>query len=131
MRILILLAILLAFPVLEVVLLVQLAGRYGWWVLGYVLLAALAGWSLIVGERIGAFARMAMALRDGHHPALALLASARTMVAGLLLILPGVVSDIVALLLLLLPISLLRRRLAREQVVVEDHVIEGEWRRDD
>lgn len=130
MRILILLAILLAFPVVEVVLLVKLAGLYGWWVLGYLLMAVLAGWSLIVGERVGAFARMALALRDGQHPALALLASARNMVAGLLLIVPGVASDVLAVLLLLLPISLLRGRLQRVRAS-EDHVIEGEWRRDD
>ena len=130
MRILILFAILLAFPVLEVVLLVKLASVYGWWLLGYLLLAALAGWSLIVGERIGAFARMALALRDGQHPALALLASARNLVAGLLLIFPGVMSDVVALLLLLLPMSWLRRRLGEAQRA-DDHVIEGEWRRDD
>lgn len=130
MRILILLAILLAFPALEIMLLVELGSRFGWWLLGYLLLAALGGWTLMVGERVGAFARMAMALRDGEHPGFALLASARNMVAGLLLLLPGVLSDGVALLLLLVPMSFFRRRLGVTETA-KDNVIEGEWRRDD
>lgn len=130
MRILILLAILLAFPALEIMLLVELGSRFGWWLLGYLLLAALGGWTLMVGERVGAFARMAMALRDGEHPGFALLASARNMVAGLLLLLPGVLSDGVALLLLLVPMSFFRRRLGVAETA-KDNVIEGEWRRDD
>lgn len=131
MRILILLFILLAFPALEVMLLVELAGHVGWWLLGYLLSAALCGWALILGERVSVFERVAGAMQNGEHPGFALLASARNMVAGGLLILPGVLSDVLALLLLLIPMAFFRRRAGKEDVAANDNVIEGEWRRDD
>ena len=100
MRTLILL-ILLAFPVVEVVLLFDLAARYGWWLLLYLAVSATFGAMLIMEERMVVFARLIQALQEGGHPLLALLGSARKMIAGLLFILPGVLSDIAALLLLL------------------------------
>lgn len=125
MRMLFILLILLAFPVLEVVLLFELAARYGWWLLGYLLLSAVCGWLLIMEERIVVFGRLIQTLQEGRHPILALLASAKKMIAGILLILPGVMSDVLALLLLLVPIPAPRKR------VVEDDAIEGQWRRED
>lgn len=122
------LMILLAFPVLELVLLAKLASLYGWWVLVYVLFSALLGWLLIKGERLIVFARIFQAMSKGEQPWIALLSSARMLVVGMLLIFPGVVSDILALLLLLLPVSLLRRRPIGNQ---EGNIIETEWRRED
>jgi len=128
MRLLLLVVILLAFPVMELVLLVKLAGIYGgWWVLGYVVFSAMIGWLLIKGERLVVFARMAQTLRSGEHPLIALLTSAKTIVAGILLIFPGVISDVLALLLLMFPLSLLRRPRTTKDI----EVIEAEWRRED
>ena len=128
MRLLLLLVILLAFPVMELVLLVQLAGTYGgWWVLGYVVFSAMMGWLLIKGERLVVFARMAHTLRSGEHPLFALLTSAKTMVAGVLLIFPGVISDVLALLLLIFPVSLLRRPRTAKNI----EIIEAEWHREE
>ena len=42
-----LLLILLAFPVIEIWLLIELAGRYGVWVLVYLVVVAVLGWRLI------------------------------------------------------------------------------------
>lgn len=129
MRMLVVLLILLAFPALEVVLLVELAGRYGWWLLAYLVFAALCGWLLIMDERLVVFGRMVQTLQQGRHPVLALLTSAKKMVAGVLLIVPGVLSDVLALLLLLVPVPFFRRRLERDAAA--DDVIEGQWRRED
>jgi UPF0716 protein FxsA len=126
MRLLVLLTILLAFPILELVLLFELGARYGWWLLGYLLSAAVCGWLLILDERIMVFGRMVQTLQQGRHPLLALLSSAKKLVAGILLIIPGVISDVIALLLLLLPLPA-----PRQQPAANDDVIEGEWRRED
>ena len=126
MPLLLLLLILLAFPVLEVVLLVQLAERYGWWLLAYLLLSAALGWRLIQDERRGAFLSMAAALSQGQHPIRSLLNSAKNFVVGILLILPGVLSDLIAVLILLLPTPRMG-----PTAPPDDHVVEGEWRRED
>lgn len=125
MRLLILMMILLAFPALEIALLFELAEDYGWWVLLYLLLAAGCGWLLIMGERVVIWGRMVQTLEQGRHPVLSLLTSAKTMVAGGLLIFPGVITDVMAVLLLLIPSPAVKGRASR------DDVIEGEWRRED
>lgn len=125
MRMLLILLILLAFPVLEVMVLFELASRYGWWVLGYLLISAAFGAALIMEERIVVFARLIQTLQEGRHPVLALLTSAKKMIAGILLILPGVLSDVAALLLLILPLASSRKP------PMDDGVIEGQWRRED
>ncbi|HEX7466406.1 MAG TPA: FxsA family protein [Usitatibacter sp.] len=100
---LLLLVILLGFPVLELVVLVRLGESFGWWILAWVVLAACAGMALIKEARFAMVARLASGLARGEFSIVALTDSARTVVAGLLLIYPGVVSDLIAITLLLLP----------------------------
>ena len=125
MRLLIILAILLAFPLFEIYLLVRLAAIYGWWLGLYLLFAAIAGWTMIQEERLAVFGRLFQIAQSGQHPVIALLTSARKILAGLLLIFPGVASDVLAVLLLLIPMPSGRRQQR------DDGVIEGEWRRED
>jgi len=125
MRLLLLLLILLAFPVAEVVLMVQLATRFGWGLLAYLVFAAVCGWMLIQDERWVALGRMAETLRGGDHPVRALLTSAKKVVAGILLIVPGVMSDVLAVVILLIPAP----RMTSSKL--DDSVIEGEWRREE
>jgi UPF0716 protein FxsA len=47
------------------------------------------------------------------------------MLAGVLFIIPGVISDVIAILILLIPMP------TRRAPVPPDDVIEGEWRRED
>lgn len=124
---LVLAAILLGFPLLEAVVLVRLSETMGWWVLAWVVLAACAGMALIKEARFALVARLAAGFAQGSFSIAALTDSARTVIAGLLLIFPGVVSDLIALTLLLLP---------SPRVVSEHHerpargtLIEGEFRR--
>src|SRR3982750_2788757 len=100
---LILFAILLGFPLLEAVVLVRLSETMGWWVLAWMILAAVAGMALIKEARLSLVARLAAGFTQGSFSILALTDSARTVLAGILLIFPGVVSDLIALTLLLLP----------------------------
>lgn len=126
MYLLLLLLILLAFPALELVLLFKLAALIGGWLALYLLVSAVLGFLLIQDERVVVFGRLVQAMQQGRHPLLALFASARKMIAGLLLIFPGIVSDVLALL-LIIPLPSFRQPMPWE----EDGVIEGEWRRED
>lgn len=123
---LVLLMMLLGFPLLEIVVLARLAEAGGWWVLAWVVLAAAAGFVLLKEARFALLARLGAALAAGQFPIAALIDSARTVLAGLLLILPGVISDGIAFALLLLP------RPAPAEVAVRHpgSVIEGRFRRE-
>lgn len=119
---------LLGFPLLEAVVLVRLSESLGWWVLAWVVLAACAGVALIKEARFALVARLAAGFAQGRFAIAALTDSARTVLAGIFLIFPGVVSDLIALTLLLLP---------GPRVVMESgsrraalgNLIEGEFRR--
>ena len=125
---LLLLAILLGFPLLEAVVLVRLSETLGWWILAWVVLAACAGMALIKEARFAMLARLGAGLARGEFSIVALTDSARTVVAGILLIFPGVVSDLIALTLLLLPgPRFVSDSAARREA--EGSLIEGEFRR--
>ena len=125
---LLLMAILLGFPLLEAVVMVRLAETLGWWILAWVVLAACAGMALIKEARFAMLARLAAGLAKGEFSIVALTDSARTVVAGLFLIFPGVVSDLIALTLLLLPGPRLASDSASRRAA-EGSLIEGEFRR--
>ncbi|MBC7756680.1 MAG: FxsA family protein [Bdellovibrio sp.] len=97
--------ILLAFPFAEIFLLVELAHRYGWWLLLYLVVIGLLGLQLIKGEKLLLSAKMMQNVTSGGNPIKTMLGSARNMVAGVLLIIPGVLSDVFAVILLLIPIQ--------------------------
>lgn len=127
-RFLFIFLILLVFPALEIWLLIQLSGRFGWYVLLYLLLAVFAGVNLIVSERGQFPLRMASAMLHGGSPFQAFWQTGRVLLAGILLIFPGVISDVMALLLLLW--GWLATPRAPAAAPVEDGVIEGEFRRE-
>lgn len=130
MRLLIVFFILLGFPALEIFVLFRLADAIGWWLLPWLILSAAAGWALIQEERLAVFGRLFSSLQSGQPLGYAMLDSLRTLFAGVLLIFPGVISDGLAVILLLLPRPKVPRPLARE--ASEDEVIiEGEWQREE
>ena len=125
---LVLIVALLGFPLAEAVVLVRLSSIFGWWMLAWVVLAALAGMALIKEARFAMVARLAAGLSSGKFSIAALTDSARTVIAGLLLIFPGVISDVIALVVLLWPSP----RVAMEPAVrraSQGTLIEGEFRR--
>ena len=98
--------IVLIFPVLDVLATFRFARWTGIPAVVWFVASALAGVLLLRKERITFRAKTLAALR-GDQPLLrGLLDSGRRVLAALLLILPGIVSDLIALLLLLLPINL-------------------------
>lgn len=126
--------ILLAFPFLEIFLLVDLAHKYGWWVLFYLVVIGYLGLQLIRGEKLLMSAKMMQSMSAGGNSIKTMLGSARNMVAGVLLIIPGIITDIIAVILLLIPISKpdpnsrFQNHAAPYQTqAANDDVIEGEY----
>jgi UPF0716 protein FxsA len=127
---LLLLAILLGFPLLEIALLARLAEMHGWWVLAWVVLAAMAGVALLKEARFALVARLGAALAAGQFSIAAVVDSARTVLAGLFLIFPGVVSDFIALALLLLPRRFPEPVHVHASARHAGNVIDGQFRRE-
>ena len=120
------LLILLGFPALEFFVMVRLAHEIGWWLAVWLLLSALIGAALVREAGIGLPGRLATALRAGDSILTGVMDSGRTLLAGLLLIFPGVLSDIIAVALLLVPF---RVPFAAGTPAGGDGVIEGEFHR--
>lgn len=99
------LIILLAFPVAEIYLLVTLGQRYGWWLLFYLVVITYLGLQLIRGEKQMMSAKVMQSLKAGGNPIKTMMGSARNMFAGILLVIPGVITDVMAVILLLIPIQ--------------------------
>jgi UPF0716 family protein affecting phage T7 exclusion len=119
-----------AIPALEMVGIYQIAQRIGWsWTLLWLIAAIWAGAALIRAQHSDLPARLKQALARGETPFGEIWAGGRRLLAGVLLILPGAGSDLLALLLLLWP----TRREALPDAAKRDEpgVIEGEFRRED
>ncbi|HEY0842214.1 FxsA family protein [Methylotenera sp.] len=127
--------ILLAFPVAEIWLLIELGQQYGWWLLVYLVGIALLGLRLIQDEKTLFTGRVLQTLSAGNHPVKAIFGSARNIIAGVLLILPGVITDMIAVILLLVPIKTSQTANTQSPYqagqAANDDVIEGEFRRED
>ncbi len=117
-------AILLGFPLLELWVAVLVAQKIGWWLLLWMIGSIIFGITLIREEQFAIFGRVMGAVQQGEDPFQAIFASGRMLLAGLLFIFPGVVSDALALLLLIWPRS-------RARPSIDAEIIEGECRREE
>lgn len=131
MRLIVTLA-LLAFPIAEIWILINLFHQYGWWVLLYLLAMVLLGLQLIRDEKLLFSGRMMQSLNQGGNPMKAMFGSARNIIAGILLIIPGVLTDLIAVVLLLIPVSKSEIKPSTfKQQTANDDVIEGEFHREE
>jgi UPF0716 protein FxsA len=132
MRLIVTLAF-LTFPVAEIWILINLFHQYGWWVLLYLVVAGLLGLQLIRDEKQLLSGRMMQNLSQGGNPIKAMFGSARNIFAGILLIIPGVMTDVIAAVLLLIPINTKGQNPPNypSEKAANDDVIEGEFRRED
>lgn len=126
----------LGLPVLELVGIYWVWQGLGAWTLAWLAGAALAGGMLIARERAYFAPRMAQSLFNGSAPLSVLLGSGLRFLAGVLLILPGALSDTVALVLLLFSLGRGTPAPGSGQPPPyvrpgPDDVIEGEYRRMD
>ena len=132
--------ILLAFPIAEIWLLIELADQYGWLLLLYLVAIGWLGLRLIREEKAKFSVGMMQNIATGGNPVKAVFGTARNIIAGVLLILPGVITDIIAVTLLLIPIKNAQPLGAppandpfrpSSHRAANDDVIEGEFRRED
>ena len=121
--------LLLSFPVLEAIGIFWAARDIGGWVLLWLLLAAVAGVMLIRVERVAWSARMLFSVQSGANPMASLFATGRILLAGGLLVFPGFISDVLALVLMLMPGSWGRRKIDPMRPANDD-ILEGEFRRE-
>lgn len=123
--------ILLLLPFVELLLTAYLYYRYGTPFLGCLLLAGALGALLISRAKAGFRAALAPLQGGGmqiyNGSLLGFLASARTFFAGALLVFPGVITDLLAVAVLLLPGRLVRAARVAPRAA-NDGVIEGEFR---
>lgn len=100
-----LLAIVLAFPLLDLYATVRVARWTGVPIWIWLSLPTLAGFLLLRNERVNFRANLVAAMHGEQALLRGLIDSGRKVAAGVLFLLPGVVSDLVALVLLALPIN--------------------------
>jgi UPF0716 protein FxsA len=128
---------LLAFPIAEIWILISLMDEYGWWVVLYLVVIALLGLRLLRDEKLLFSGRMMQSLAQGANPVKAIFGSARNIIAAILLIIPGVMTDILAFVLLLIPTQqqvppdYQTRPGTSNNRAANDDVIEGEFHRED
>jgi UPF0716 protein FxsA len=132
MRLIFILAF-LAFPVAEIWVLINLFHQYGWWVLLYLVTVTLLGLQLIRDEKLLLSGHLMQSLNQGGNPMKAMFGSARNIFAGILLIIPGVMTDVLAAVLLLIPINAASQAPPNypSGKAANDDVIEGEFHRED
>jgi len=123
----------IAFPVVEIWILINLIQQYGSIVVLYLLVVAVLGIKLIRDEKSLFSVRMMQTLSQGANPFKAIFGSARNIIAGILLVIPGIMTDIIAAVLLLIPISSDAQKSEAYQTkpAANDDVIEGEFHREE
>jgi UPF0716 protein FxsA len=108
---LVLLVIFVAFPIVELTILFKLGDEFGWLAtLAIVLGAGMAGAAVARLEGLRAAMRVRQQLARGTLPAAEMFDGLLIAAAGVLLVIPGVVSDVAGLVLLLPPTRALVRR---------------------
>jgi UPF0716 protein FxsA len=121
--------ILLAFPVIDLMVTMRFARWTGIPTLVWLLASAAIGTLLLRHERGGFRARTLGALRGDQPLMRGLVDSGRKVLAGMLFILPGVLSDVLAILLLLLPINLGRHLATQTAGGGFGDSLDGDYRR--
>lgn len=128
------------FPILELWVLLRVGAVIGAWpTIGLLVLAAGLGVAVLNRQGFQTLVRVRARMARGEEPTPAVLDGMVLAVAGLLLVLPGFLTDLAALLLLVPPVRalLVRRLLAAAQpprgpaARDSSRVIEGEYERDD
>ena len=96
---------LLLLPVLEIAVMIQVGSWLGGWeMLALLLMVTFLGVWIVKQQGIGAWSRIRGDLAAGQVPGVAIIDGALLLTAGVLFLIPGFVTDVVAVLLLVPPI---------------------------
>jgi UPF0716 protein FxsA len=115
MPILLLLALFIVVPILEIYVIIQVGQAIGaWWTVALLIADSIAGTLLMKSQGRAAWRRFQLALAEGRMPAREVLDGVLVIFGGAFLVTPGFCSDIVGALLLLPPTrAVIRRVLVR------------------
>ncbi|MDA0730823.1 MAG: FxsA family protein [Proteobacteria bacterium] len=126
---------LITLPFFEIWGLFKLGAEYGWWFFGYIVVMAILGWQLIQDEKMMVIPKLVAMMSQGGNLISGILGSAKNLLAGALFLFPGVITDLIGIVLLLIPVqaSLNQNANPFQQDVHKknDDIIEGEYRRED
>jgi len=126
---------LIALPFIEIWGLFKFGALYGWWFLGYIIIMAILGWQLIQDEKLLVIPKLMALIAQGGNLFSGILGSAKNLLAGVLFLFPGVFTDIIGIILLLIPIksslNVNSETFRHSHPSKKDDVIEGEYRRED
>jgi UPF0716 protein FxsA len=128
---------LLAWPVVEIAVLLQIADWLGWFgAIAGIILSGMVGGAMLRRQGLAMAQQAQIQMRQGEMPMGSLFDGACLAFAGLLLLLPGFVTDLLALPLLLPPFRHLAQRILAKRFdvrtngspgSVSNDVIDGEW----
>ncbi len=113
-----LLILFIAIPLLELWLLVELTKRTSLaWTIGLVLLTGMAGTSLVKWQGTKAWRQIQQQLASGQSPSEAIISGVLILVAGAMLLTPGMITDTAGLLLLIPPVRSFVARWLQKRMV--------------
>jgi len=113
--------ILIGWPILEIATFVIVGGKIGvLWTIALVILASIAGSVLLRIQGFGAMNRIRRDMDAGRNPGRELAHGFMIMLAGILLLIPGFVSDVVGLLLFIPPVRDLAWNFLKGRITVID-----------
>ncbi|MBC8338667.1 MAG: FxsA family protein [Rhodospirillales bacterium] len=119
----ILFAVFVGVPILEISLFIEVGGRIGLWpTIGVVILTAFAGTVLLRSQGLSTLRRAQANLEDGRFPMDEVFDGLCLVVAGALLLTPGFFTDGVGLALFVPPFRMLLRRFASSYLVASGRV---------
>ncbi|MGZ8763872.1 MAG: FxsA family protein [Acidimicrobiia bacterium] len=110
-------ALLVVVPLAELTVMIAVGQWIGVWeAIALLLAVSLVGAVLVKRQGVGAWRRIRSEVRSGQVPAAAVLDGALVLFAGVLLIIPGFLTDLVGLCLLVPPVRDLIRRFAGRRI---------------
>ena len=126
---------LITLPFFEIWGLFKLGAEYGWWFFGYIVVMAILGWQLIQDEKMMVIPKLVAMMSQGGNLISGILGSAKNLLAGALFLFPGVITDLIGIVLLLIPVQASLNQNAnpfqQDAHKKNDDIIEGEYRRED
>lgn len=126
-------------PILEIWGYFKLGSLYGWWYFLYIVVVGILGWRMIKEEKSQLLSRMMNSFNNTGSPFQMILGAAKNMIAGGLFLFPGIISDVIAVMLLIMPsknpnenlFQEMQDRYNRKQQKTDDSVIEGEFKKEE
>ena len=127
-------------PIFEIWGYFKLGALYGWWYFLYILIVGFLGWKMIKEEKSQLLVKMMSSFQNAGSPIQTLFGTAKNMIAGGLFLFPGVFTDLLAVLILVVPTKnthsnmfeeMQKKYNKHENTKSADSVIEGEYKKED